>query len=73
LFVCGFDDNHDKMHRFETDWQRRQQNMLQAGTITTPEQIADITQMIITKSNWDGLGSNLHCESQDLFIGLKMV
>jgi hypothetical protein len=37
------------MHRFEIDWQRRQEHTLQAGTITTPEQIADITWMIITK------------------------
>jgi hypothetical protein len=47
------------MHRFEIDWQRRQQHMLQEGMITTPEQIADITWMIITKWNWDGLGSKL--------------
>jgi hypothetical protein len=25
LFVCGFDGNRDMMHRFEIDWQRRQQ------------------------------------------------
>jgi predicted GIY-YIG superfamily endonuclease len=23
LFVYGFDGNHDMMHRFEMDWQRR--------------------------------------------------
>jgi hypothetical protein len=59
-FVCGFDGNRDIMHRFETDWQRRQQNMLQAGTITMPEQIADIAWMITTGWNQDGLWSNLH-------------
>jgi hypothetical protein len=32
--------------------------MLQAGTITMPEQIADIARMIITEWNWDGLGSD---------------
>ncbi len=58
-FVCGFDGNCDMMCRFETNWQRRQQNMLQTGTITMPEQIADIAQMIITKWNQDGLESNL--------------
>jgi predicted GIY-YIG superfamily endonuclease len=41
-FVCGFDGNRDMMCRFEIDWQRRQQNMLQASTITMPEQIADV-------------------------------
>jgi hypothetical protein len=33
--------------------------MLQAGTITMPEQIADVTRMIITEWNRDGLGSDL--------------
>jgi hypothetical protein len=42
LFVSGFDGNHDMMRRFEKDWQRRWLNMLQAGTITMPEQIADV-------------------------------
>jgi hypothetical protein len=59
-FVCGFDGNCDIRHRFEIDWQRRLQDMLQAGSITMPEHITDITWMIITEWNWDGLGSNLH-------------
>jgi hypothetical protein len=58
LFVCGFDGNCDMMHSFEIDWQRRREHMLQAGTITMPEQIADIARMIITEWNWDGLGSD---------------
>jgi hypothetical protein len=59
-FVCGFDGNPDMMRRFEINWQRRREHMLQAGTITMPEQIiADITRMIITEWNWDGLGSDL--------------
>jgi hypothetical protein len=59
LFVCGFDGNHDMMCRFEIDWQRRWQHMLQASTITMPEQITDVACMIITKWNWDGLGNDL--------------
>jgi hypothetical protein len=47
------------MHRFEINWQRRQEHMLQAGMITMPEQITDVTWMIITEWNWDGLGSDL--------------
>ncbi len=58
-FVCGFDGNHEMMRRFEIDWQRRWEHMLQAGTITTPEHIADIAWMIITKWNRDGLGSDV--------------
>jgi hypothetical protein len=58
-FVCGFDGNRDMMCRFEIDWQRRQQNMLQASIITMPEQIADVAWMIITEWNRDGLGSDL--------------
>jgi hypothetical protein len=33
--------------------------MLQASTITMPEQITDVACMIITKWNWDGLGNDL--------------
>ncbi len=47
------------MRRFEIDWQRRQQHMLQASTIANPEQIADIALMIITEWNQDGLGNDL--------------
>jgi hypothetical protein len=47
------------MHRFEINWQRRQEHMLQAGMITMPEQIGDVPRMIITERNWDGLGSDL--------------
>jgi predicted GIY-YIG superfamily endonuclease len=74
-FVCGFDGNHDMMCRFEIDWQRRQEHMLQAGTSTTPEQIADIARMIITKWNRDGLlGEQFMLrESWGVFTALKMV
>jgi hypothetical protein len=44
--------------------------MLQAGTITMPEQITNVSWMIITE--WLGERFML-CESWDLFIGLKMV
>jgi negative regulator of replication initiation len=47
------------MHTFEINWQRRQQHILQAGTITMPEQIADVAWIIITEWNRDGLGSDL--------------
>jgi hypothetical protein len=58
-FVCGFDGNRDMMRRFEIERQRGQQHMLQASTIAMPEQITDITRMIITEWNRDGLGNNL--------------
>jgi predicted GIY-YIG superfamily endonuclease len=66
-FVCGFDGNHDMMHRFEINWQRRQEHMLQAGMITMPEQIADVPWMIITERNWDGLGSDLRYVRAGMF------
>lgn len=58
-FVCGFDGDRDLMRRFENNWQRRRQNMLISGSITSPQQIADIARMVMTDWSQQGIANDL--------------
>jgi predicted GIY-YIG superfamily endonuclease len=58
-FVCGFDHNKDLMRRFERDWQRRRQNLLQRNSISSPEQTADVARCVMVEWRAQGIEADL--------------
>jgi predicted GIY-YIG superfamily endonuclease len=58
-FVCGFDGDKSRMRRFEMHWERRCQELMRTGQISSAAENADVARNVIIQWQQNGDGAEL--------------